>query len=113
MFQPPLMGTKNQRLTQDCGGEPLIFARYCSNTCYVRLLEGKEPEGYLIDLEEGIWTYQEKVFQIGTEMRYCEWGCREGVIGIYDRSNLGHLKNLLCHAFMAVRSPATAGHYDD
>ena len=86
--------------------ENLVFLAYSSNTCYTQLSEGDEPKGCSVDLEKGVWTFGGGVFQIGMEMRHCDWGCYWGVIGVYDRSNLEHLKNLLYHSREAVRGPS-------
>lgn len=86
--------------------ENLVFLAYSANSCYTHLSEGEAPKGCMVDLEKGTWTFDRKVFPIGTQMRRCEWGCKWGVIGVYDRSNFEHLKGLIYHAREAVRGPS-------
>lgn len=76
----------------------LVVLVYASNICCttVRSAEPNLPEGLEIDLDTNSWKFDGKKYQIG-EMRRCEYGCRGGVIGVYDRQKIDHL-NAMIHA---------------
>jgi len=79
---------------------------YSENSCYTQIVTPDDPKlkkhGVLIDEKAGIWTYrlypdQEEGMpskQIG-EHRVFDRGCRYGVIGVFNCTNLKHLNALL------------------
>lgn len=77
----------------------LVILVYASNTCYttVRSAEQNLPEGLEIDLDTCIWKFDGTEYQIG-QMRRCEYGCRWGVIGVYDRQKIDHLNAMVHHS---------------
>ena len=77
----------------------LVILMYTSNTCYtiVSSTIPNIPEGLQIDLDTCTWTFDGKRYQIGG-MRRCEYGCRWGVIGVYDRQNIQHLDAMVHHS---------------
>jgi hypothetical protein len=64
-----------------------------------------------IDHNKGTWTYtglNERAIQTTLEHRIGEgysWpnGATWGVIGVYDKTNMGHLRQMLCDAKDVVR----------
>ena len=93
--------------------ENLLFMVYNRWGDNVEILEGNEPVAGMLNLENETWTFDGKKFRIGTEMRDCEYGCRWGVIGVYDRTNINHIRNMVYGAKEAVSDPSTARPEDD
>lgn len=65
----------------------------------------KIPDDIELDLEKMIWFEKARAADedrleraIGTECRWRDFNNR-GVIGIYDRTNLGHMQHMVQHAF--------------
>jgi hypothetical protein len=74
--------------------ENLVFLAYCSNECYVTLTD-KVPKGVTVDFERETWTFKRRSYTIGGIGRHCDYGCRYGPIGAYDRTKLEHLQNMI------------------
>ncbi len=93
----------------------LVVLSYSGNTCYTKLkelnIDNLPAHVERVDLENGVWMFRSPLergtYKIGTESRICEYGCRFGVIGIYDRTNIAHLKNMFCATHEAVRTPSS------
>jgi len=84
--------------------EDLIVLKYASNTCYVQAVDVSEAEksGLEVDIEKELWTYRcWHNCKIGTrrsEYDQHSFKCREGIIGVYDRTNTKHLSSMVHHA---------------
>lgn len=74
----------------------LAILMYATNECHttIRDAEPKLPDGLSIDLDTCTWTFDGKRYQIG-EMRHCEYGCRWGVIGVFNRHDTDHLDRMV------------------
>ncbi len=83
----------------------LIVLVYASNPCYTTVLELDDPQvlkaDVLIDEKKGTWARpfdhpygNLKIHKIG-EMHRCADSARGGAIGVYDRTNSGHLKAMV------------------
>ncbi|MEK7154344.1 MAG: hypothetical protein AAB792_02195 [Patescibacteria group bacterium] len=92
--------------------ENLVFMVYDRWGDGVEILE-ETSRGCTLNLENKTWEFDGKRFKIGTEERYCEYGCRWGVIGVYDRTNIHHIRNMVYDAKKAVSGPPTARPDDD
>lgn len=93
--------------------ENLVLLQYASNTCFTSVVD-QFPADVELDLAAGVWRYQGAAYPIGTKMRYCDWGCRYGPIGVYDRTQTSHLDFMVHHAAEATREPfPMAGPYAD
>lgn len=80
----------------------LVILIYASNTCHTKVVDIRAPiDGLSVDSDENTWTFDKKTFTIG-EIRHCEYGCRWGVIGVYNRNNLNHLNSMVRHAQIAT-----------
>jgi hypothetical protein len=82
----------------------LVVLLYADNIYYttVRSAEPHLPEGLTIDLDTCSWKFDGREYHIG-HMRHCEYGCRWGVIGVYDRTKIEHLNNMLHHSREATK----------
>ena len=97
----------------------LVFLMYSGNICYAKVVS-KMPEEIEVDLQKGTWSYKEKrlnhggwqEFKIGSQVRHCEDGCRGGMIGVYDRTNVQHLDSMVHAAGEATRSRGCAFEVD-
>jgi len=89
----------------------LVVLMYASNSCYTTLVGADDPKvseaKVTIDAKAGTWTGQDPSYYavvtrpIGTS-RYCDHRSRWGVIGVYDRTNLTHLNQMISTAREAV-----------
>ena len=86
--------------------ESLIVLEYASNRCYVHVeIAQKVKSNELnINIEKG--TYGEDI-QIGDENQRHN----RRIIGVYDSTNIEHLKRMVYHATEAIRSHGSA--FDD
>lgn len=81
--------------------ENLVVLRYSSNICYTRVNRADKvsTRNFELDLVNGTWTvmdFNSKPYtnSIG-KRRYIEHGCRGGIIGVYDRTNIQHLNSMV------------------
>jgi len=85
-----------------CKLENLIILQYTSNICYTTVtpldINNLPKEVLSVDTSNGTWkmvpSTSQKTLRIRHDMRRCEDGCRGGVIGIYDRTNIEHLNSM-------------------
>lgn len=90
-----------KRKSRKYNGRDLVFLVYSPNICYTNLVV-RRPEGVTVDLEAGTWSYGDHTFKIG-EFALCFYA-RGGVpIGVFDRTKLPHLREML-----EAQSDATA-----
>ncbi len=86
--------------------ENLVVLMYASNTCYTNVVLPDNPSvkeaKTIIDADAGTFTAPDPhaygsvgTYQIGGNPRRCPLGSRWGTIGVYDRTNLGHLNNMV------------------
>ncbi|OHA67950.1 MAG: hypothetical protein A3C82_02875 [Candidatus Wildermuthbacteria bacterium RIFCSPHIGHO2_02_FULL_47_12] len=68
----------------------LIFLVWPVNTCYIHL-QAEVPKGVSLDLQKGVWTFQERSFPIG-ERDYRSLEHTGVPLGCYDRTKLNHLR---------------------
>jgi hypothetical protein len=80
----------------------LVFLAYGSDS-YINLRE-EAPQNTEVDAEKGTWCFDGKTWKIG-ECRHCPWGFRWGIIGVYDRTNLAHLNQMIHDARKATETP--------
>ena len=61
-------------------------------------------EGVTVDVEAGTWSFEGDTYLIGDILqRKCARGARQGPIGVYDRTNLEDLKNMLSVYGITIR----------
>jgi len=82
----------------------LIVLVYGMNTAYT-LLQTEVPKEVEIDTREGTWTYGHLTFRIGESCTsFYAYG---GVpVGVYDRTKLSHLRNVLEASSQLARGPS-------
>lgn len=86
--------------------ENLVVLQYSSNSCVTEVVDF-DPEDLPVgvaelDAEKGKWTSDKngynpgtRVLEIGIGTRKCDFGCRFGVIGLYDRTSTEHLDRMV------------------
>jgi hypothetical protein len=94
----------------------LTILAYASNNCYVTVLGIGEylkiDPSLVLDLGQGTWSNRSfDATPVGRQRsQYYQRGlgahqpCKEGIIGIYDRTKLDHLNAMVHHATEATRS---------
>ena len=80
----------------------LIFLVYARNSCRVEVFKRK-PKGVILDIERRKWRYDGKSYKICWSVRHCELGCRFGITGVYDQTNINHLRQMVVHIIEAVK----------
>ncbi len=71
----------------------LVYLVFCSNRCYTKVIT-KLPEGVILDLKEGTWSWRHFTHQIGQEhSRARNDGCP--IIGVYNRNRIAHLSSMV------------------
>lgn len=88
----------------------LVTLQYANNHCYTTILDAGETD-VEIDEEEGTWSWLHwEDISIGSARSPYHRGhkVKEGPIGVYDRSDTGHLKRMVRDAkrFTKTDSPA-------
>jgi hypothetical protein len=86
----------------------LLFLSYTHFNSSNASLIMEIPSGVTLDLNAGTWSFEGKTYKIGTQRRRCDWGSQLGPIGVYDRSDITHLRNMLTHHQYALESPGSA-----
>ena len=89
----------------------LVVLCYASNTCYTTVVPLDENEQDVrVNIPKSCWSMvkTKRLYRIGEEMRHCDNGCRGGVIGIYDRTNINHLDYMVHHSGEATESESSA-----
>jgi hypothetical protein len=93
--------------------EYLIVLKYSDNVCYTTVVSLKKcnDKHLSVDTKKGTWTYEygnyssgRQTYKIG-EMRYCDWGCQFGVIGVFDRTDTSQLSRMVNGAKEATTEP--------
>lgn len=88
--------------------EDLVFLSFAMNCCYTTLSE-ECPKEVTVNLDDGSWTYTrepDRTYRIGEGCRI--GGRTYGIIGVYDRRNVGHLSSMISNA-----REATSDHNND
>ena len=88
----------------------LVLLQYAQNPCYVEVMgvrrAQKNNPSLEIDLVNETWSLKDKSdtrnIPIG-KAREIKPSCRSGPIGVYDRREIEHLKNMVQDALNAVR----------
>lgn len=89
----------------------LVVLMYARNECYTNVVDAKEAlseyPGLSVDLKKGKWSYVRgsklwEDVEIGRSIDH-EYGCRGGVIGVYDRTRTEQLNSMVHHAREATR----------
>lgn len=95
----------------------LFVLAYANNNCYVTIMELSEYEkmdpSLMLDFRQEGWLNRSfnltpfgqsrsKNFQKGPAAH--SFPCREGIIGIFDRTKIQHLKNMVFAATEATRT---------
>lgn len=103
----------------------LIFAH---NEAYTTVVELQDPEAKAleikVDLEHGTWTALTgehsslRTNPVGIAERHYQYGdginrVRSGVIGLYDRTQVGHLKNMISASREATESRYVHAGFED
>ncbi|MFA5992247.1 MAG: hypothetical protein WC796_00905 [Candidatus Pacearchaeota archaeon] len=87
--------------------EDLVILRFASNTAYVQAcnIEDIVDKDFALDFEGGKWSYKNwENVSIGTNRNSIgpyPGEYRQGVIGVYDRTNTEHL-DAMVHATIAA-----------
>ena len=96
--------------------ENLIVLMYARNNCYTVIVSPDDPlveeAKTIIDADTGTFTAPNPslrgdvhTYRIGNESRhFSNHSYRSGTIGVYDRTNLAHLNNMVHTAESATRS---------
>jgi hypothetical protein len=84
--------------------EDLVVLQYASNNCYAQVidlkdLKNKPEDRFRVDVEKGLWNYRcwENV-EIGQRRSPYDQNrnkSKSGIIGVYDRTNVSHLDNMV------------------
>jgi len=81
----------------------LVVLMYAPNNCYTNVIkvDRVKDKEFKVDLENRVWSFQDwKDVPIGRSRSPYDnhsYERRDGIIGVYDRTNTGHL-NSLAHA---------------
>jgi hypothetical protein len=87
--------------------EDLVVLCYATNECYTNVVPLNEDEQKIkVDTEKGLWSllegrrdcYGKAYFKIGYDMKHCNWDSREGIIGVYDKTDIEHLGHMVYHS---------------
>jgi len=103
--------------------ENLIVLYYNGNNCVTSMgsltafrNKGKtiwlDPGKLEVDLEEGAWSFDSRGESIGRG-KHMEDYMREGVVGVYDRTNLKHLAQFMRDSQEAVKTRARGWMLED
>ena len=83
----------------------IVVLTYARNECYTHATD-KDVKGVTVDHQKREWTYETVTRKWG-EMRHCGWGCRYGVIGVYDLNDITHVNSMIYHAKEATECPSS------
>jgi hypothetical protein len=70
-------------------------------------LTEEPPEGVTVNTKAETWSFEGNVYSIGTMRRQCDRAAQYGPIGVYDRTNLLHLNNMISVVRIVTKEPAT------
>ena len=91
----------------------LVVLEYSDNSCYTNVLslEGAEKKygpSFSVDIKKKTWSfhvpYEENTARKIGSMRHVKYGCRGGIIGVYDIDDMNQLNWMLDHSKEATRS---------
>ncbi len=109
--------SQGEKVAKKVRKDNLVVLAYASNSCYVTVLELSKYEkmdpSLVLDFRQGGWlNCSFNLTRFGDRRpEYYQKGpgyhqpCREGIIGIYDRTNLKHLKSMVFAATEATLGP--------
>jgi len=81
--------------------EDLVVLCFSNNPCSTNVVPLDEgAQDLTVDIKKGVFYQGSGSFMIGKDRIYYSIGCwpKNGVIGIYDRTNLEHLSKMVHHA---------------
>jgi hypothetical protein len=86
----------------------LLYLQYEGSSLFVRaVLTEEPPEGVTVNLKAEVWLFEGNIYSIGTMHRRCKRTARQGPIGVYDRTNLLHLNNMISVSRHVTQEPCT------
>lgn len=87
---------KNSKTEKEILEENLVILRYSPNICCTQVVNLKDEPSkkFELDLEKRVWSFDkwEKI-PIGTSRSDRDY--RDGIIGVYDRTNIKHLNSMV------------------
>ena len=87
----------------------LVVLRYCFNECYVEVVSvqrARKESKLVFDLNAGTWGKGNK---IGKGLHMSSYQGRDGIIGVYDRTELSHLNQMTYDAVEGTREDSHFG----
>jgi len=82
-----------EELKPRCKKKNLISLVWPVNTTASTLIAGV-PEGVIVDKVAGTWTFEGRTYKIGGNGRYNAIPYEGSPIGVYNRTNIKHLRQL-------------------
>lgn len=83
--------------------EELIVLRYAANACHLTVDEVCDVADLHIEDSHWRWSCDKKLYPIGKSRPLLHNSPREGVIGVYNRNEIDHWRNMVGATCEAIR----------
>ena len=83
--------------------EDLIYMSYTHPNPHRTTVSDKAPKGVTVDIKTGEWSWRGETYKINSDVPFREYYNKGGLIGVYDRSDIKNLDEMLRASHKALR----------